>query len=61
MSLLTLIVTLAVIGFLLWAMNAYIPMEPTIKRLINIVVIIAVILWLLNAFGLLDGLRSAHI
>jgi hypothetical protein len=61
MSLLTLIVTLIVIGVLLYLANTYIPMEATMKRILNAVVIIAVVLWLLNAFGLLDGLRSATI
>jgi hypothetical protein len=46
-----LIITLIVIGLLLWLVNNYIPMDAKIKQILNIVVIICVILWLLNVFG----------
>lgn len=61
MSLLSLVLALIVVGVLLWLVNSFIPMEPTIKRILNAVVIIAVVLWLLNAFGLLDSLRAIHV
>lgn len=61
MSLLNLVVALIVVGVLLWLVNAYIPMEATIKRILNFVVIIAVVLWLLGVFGLLDGLRAVTV
>lgn len=53
MSLISLIVTLVVVGVLLWLINAYIPMDGKIKQILNIVVVIVVVLWLLSAFGLL--------
>ena len=53
---LSLIITLFVIGFLLWLANAYIPMDPTIKRIVNVVVIILVVFWLLSVFGVLGSL-----
>lgn len=49
-----LIITLIIIGVLLWLVNTYIPMDQKIKTVINIVVIICVVLWLVNIFGLLD-------
>lgn len=55
MTILGLIVTLIIVGLLLWAINAAIPMQPQIKNILNIVVIVAVVLWLLSAFGLLEG------
>jgi len=36
-------------------------MDPMIKRILNIVVIIAVVLWLLSAFGVFSTLRGVHI
>lgn len=53
MSLISLVVTLVVIGVLLWLVNAYIPMDAKIKKILNIVVVVAVVLWLLYAFGIL--------
>lgn len=49
-----LILTLIVIGVLLWAANTYIPMDGKIKNILNVVVVICVVLWLLNVFGLLN-------
>ena len=63
MSLISLIVTLVVIGVLLWLVNTYIPMQGTIKSILNAVVVIVVVLWLLQGFGLLGdigGLRIGH-
>jgi len=61
MSVLSLVLTLIVVGVLLWAINAYIPMEPSIKRILNIVVIVAVVFWCLSAFGLFGHLDSVKV
>jgi uncharacterized membrane protein YhdT len=54
MSLISLAVTLIVIGVLLWLVNTYIPMDGKIKNILNVVVVICVIVWLLFAFGILN-------
>ncbi len=54
MSLVTLVVTLIVVGVLLWLVNTYIPMDGKIKKILNAVVVIAIVLWLLNVFGVLQ-------
>ena len=51
MDLLSLIIVLAVVGVLLWAVNQFIPMDAKIKQILNIVVVIAVVLWLLSLFS----------
>jgi hypothetical protein len=61
MSLVSLVIVLIVVGVLLWAANTYIPMDQKIKTIMNIVVVIAVVLWLLQAFGVLGSLGSIHI
>jgi len=43
---------LLVIGVLLWLVNTYVPMQGTIKGILNAVVVIVVVLWIMNAFGL---------
>ena len=53
MSLISLVLTLVVVGVLLWLLNTYIPMQGTIKKIINIVVVICVVLWVLSAFGVI--------
>jgi len=39
-----------VIGVLLWLVNSMIPMQENIKQILNVVVVIAVVLWLLAVF-----------
>lgn len=55
MDLLTLVITLVVVGVVLWLVNTYVPMEARIKKIVNIVVLVVVVLWLLRVFGVLDS------
>jgi hypothetical protein len=55
MSLVSIALTLIVVGVLLWLVNSYIPMQGMIKNILNIVVVIAVIGWLLYGFGVLGN------
>ena len=50
-----LLITLIVVGVLLWLVNTYIPMDGKIKSILNVVIVIVVILWLLQSFGILSG------
>ena len=61
MPLLQVIVTLIVVGILLWLVNRFIPMAGSIKSILNAVVVIAVVLWLLKVFGLLNTLSNIHV
>jgi hypothetical protein len=61
MSLIGLIVLLVIVGVILWLVNTYIPMDPKIKTILNVVIVIAIILYLLSAFGLLAGLGNVRI
>jgi hypothetical protein len=61
MSLISLVVVLIVVGVLLWLVNTYIPMDGKIKQILNAVVVIAVVVWLLQAFGILGSLGNIHI
>jgi uncharacterized membrane protein (DUF441 family) len=47
MELIQLIVVVIVIGVLLWLVNTYIPMDSTVKQILNAVVIIALVVWLI--------------
>jgi hypothetical protein len=61
MPLVTLVITLGVIGVLLWLVNRFIPMQGQIKGILNGVVVIAVVIWLLKVFGLMDYLNQFHV
>jgi 1-acyl-sn-glycerol-3-phosphate acyltransferase len=61
MPLIQLVVVLVVVGVLLWLINNYIPMDGTIKKILNAVVVIVVILWLLSAFGILGSMSSMRV
>ena len=49
-----LILTLALIGLVLYLIETYIPMDPVFKTVIRVAVVVLVILWLIQAFGLAD-------
>lgn len=51
MDLLSLVILLIVIGVLLYCVNAFIPMDAKIKQILNIVVIIAVVIFILSLFA----------
>jgi hypothetical protein len=61
MPLLQILIVLVVIGVLLWLVNSFIPMQGTIKSLLNAVVVIATVLWLLNIFGVFHSLSRMHV
>ena len=61
MPLLTVVLTLIVIGLLLWLVNTYIPMQAAIKSILNAVVVIAVVLWLLYGFGVISSSGSVSV
>ncbi len=59
--LLHVLLVLIVVGILLWLVNRFIPMQSTIKSILNAIVVIGVVLWLLNIFGLLDSLSNIRV
>ncbi|MBC7962965.1 MAG: hypothetical protein H7Y05_08475 [Steroidobacteraceae bacterium] len=61
MPLIQLVIVLVVVGVVLWVINSYIPMQSTIKKILNAVVVIVVILWLLSVFGLIGDLSAIRV
>jgi len=60
MPIIPVILTIIVVGVLLWLAETYIPMDATIKTVLRAVVVIVLVLWLLQVFGLLTYLGSVH-
>ena len=54
MDILTIILVIVAVGVVLWLINTYIPMQGTVKSILNLIVIVLLILWLLDAFGVID-------
>ena len=52
MPLINIVVTLVLVGVILWLINNYIPMASSIKTILNVVVVVAVAIWVLQAVGL---------
>jgi len=61
MPLVNVVLTLVVVGVVLWLINTYIPMQATIKKILNIVVVIVVVLWLLYGFGVISNSGDIHL
>jgi len=61
MPLLELLIVLIVVGFALWLINRFIPMQSTIKTILNVVVVLCVLFWLANAFGLIHSLSKIRV
>lgn len=61
MPILTILIVIVVAGVILWLVNSYIPMQRTIKNILNAVVVIILVVWLLNIFGVLDSLKNVMV
>jgi len=55
------VLVLVVVGVLLWLINRFIPMAAQIKSLLNIVVMIAMVVWVLQAFGVLGPISHFRV
>jgi hypothetical protein len=61
MPLMPIAITLIIVGVLLWLVNRYIPMQSTIKGILNGLVTIVVIIWLVNVFGLMHYVTNFRV
>lgn len=61
MPLIQLVLVLVAVGVVLWVINSYIPMQATIKKILNVVVVLVVIVWLLSVFGLIGDLSTIRV
>ena len=55
------LIQLVIVGVILWLINSYIPMQTTIKKILNVVVVIAVVVWLLSVFGVIGNISAIRI
>ena len=60
MDMLTVLITLVVVGFGLWLINR-IPMQATIRTIVNSLVVVIVVIWLFKVFGLWTYLANMKV
>lgn len=61
MPLIQIVITLIIVGVLMWLVNRFLPMQSTIRSILNGLVAILVIVWLVNVFGLMHYITSFHV
>ena len=61
MPVINLVVVLIVVGVALWLINRFIPMASSIKTILNVVVVVAVGIWVLQAAGMWGNLTNYRI
>ena len=58
MPIVNIVIALIVVGVGLWLINNFIPMAGSIKTILNVVVIVAVVIWVLQAVGMWGRVTS---
>jgi hypothetical protein len=58
MPLINIVIALVIVGVALWLINNFIPMAGSIKSILNIVVVVAVAVWVLKAVGMWGQVTS---
>jgi hypothetical protein len=61
MPLINIVITLVVAGVGLWAINTYIPMAASVKKILNVVVVVVLCLWLLQVFGIIGSVHGVSV
>jgi hypothetical protein len=61
MPLINLVIALVIVGVALYLINRYIPMASSIKSILNVVVVVAVGIWVLQAVGLWGQISSFRV
>ena len=61
MPLINLVIVLIIVGVGLYLINRYIPMASAIKSILNVVVVVAVCIWLLQATGMWGSVSTFRV
>jgi hypothetical protein len=58
MPLMNVLIVLVIVGVVLYLVETLLPIDATIRRIIHIVIVLAVCIWLLQVFGIIGRLGS---
>lgn len=61
MSIIGVIGVLALLGLVLWAVVAFIPMHPAVRKALVIVVVVSLILWALSLTGIFRHIADVKV
>lgn len=61
MPLINIVLALIIVGVGLWLINRFIPMASSIKTILNVVVVVAVCIWVLQAVGLWGDISNFRV
>lgn len=61
MTILGLLITLAIFGFVLWLLVSFVPMPEPVRTIVIAIATIFLIIWLLQTTGLLGGTLNTRI
>jgi hypothetical protein len=61
MSLLTICLVLIVVGFVLWLITNYIPMERGIKTILIAIVVGITVIWVLKELNIFHYIKDIHL
>lgn len=48
---LSILIALVLVGFLMWLVNTYIPMDGRFKQLFNVLAIVVVVVWVIRSLA----------
>jgi hypothetical protein len=61
MSILSILLIIVIVGVIVWAVNAYVPMDAGFKKLFNVAAIVLTIVWLCYRLGVFSELGSVTV
>lgn len=58
MSIIAIIIVLCVVGLIVWAFAAYVPLPQPFKSIVIFLIILLTCLWILSGLGVIGSLRA---
>jgi hypothetical protein len=49
----SMLITLVIVGFLMWLVNTYVPMDGKFKQIFNVLAVLVVVVWIIRELGVL--------
>jgi hypothetical protein len=51
----SILIALVIIGFLMWLVNTYIPMDGRFKQIFNVLAVVVVVIWIIRSLGFITA------